>query len=342
MAMQSHKLLRVGEEVVKVASKPTVIEHIEKDVEAGIPRKDETLGQEGASNIDVPMANPSIPRGNAEMGQESASNINPAIGLPDVAVDSSYMGDEAKQLEGTPAMNNEIKGTVIAEGDAVTKEAKKMKEVETVEGDVEAGIPRADATLGHEGKDNVDVDAGSPDIPRGDAKMGEEGADNIDVKADAPDIPIDNATMGHEDETLKGTPAINDEYLKQVQQSTKKDRQLERLSNARQMEAIKVASKLVATERVTEEAYDNVVQALSQFEIDKISSVADSMYPARQKREAATQDTGHAIPAIVQESKGITKTASADAGETLQSALENQFTIGSHKFDEKLKEWDEK
>jgi hypothetical protein len=341
MAMQSHKLRRVGEEVVKIAGKPEVVKDIEGDVEAGVPRKDETLGHEGADNINVPMADPSIPRGDATMGHEGAENVNPEAGLPDVAVDSSYMGDEKSAQEGMPAINNELKGTVIAEeADKVTKEAG-LEVVETVEGEVEAGVPRGDATLGHEGKDNVDVDAGKPDIPTGDATMGNEGKDNIDVDAGLPDVPVKgDATMGHEDETLKGTPEVSNKYLKQVEQNSKKELQLERLATARKIEAIKVASKLVATDRIVEAAYDNAVEALSQFKIDQIASVADNMFPAKQQKIASVEETGHSIPAIVQESKDTIKTASTE--ETLQDKLSKHLTIGNREFDDKLKEWGEK
>jgi len=331
-AMKTHKLRRVGEEVVKIAATPKLVKDIEGDVRAGVPRAKATMGEEGADNIDVPMAKPSVPRARAEMGHEGADNINPPAGLPNVAVDSSYMGvNEKSNQSAMPPINNEIKGTVIAEdAKTVTKEAKKLKEVETVEGDVRAGVPRAKATMGEEGADNIDVPMAKPSVPRAKATMGEEGADNIDVPAGAPDVPVDSAYMGVEKQVQSDMPAINDEYLKQVQQ--KKDVQLERISSARRMKAVEVTAKLLATSRIPEGAYDNVIEALSKFEIDKISSVADSMYPKKiQASRQAAAEIGHSLPAIVMESK-----PQSEGIETFASKLGKHFTIGSKGFDEDL------
>ena len=63
-----------------------------------------------------------------------------------------------------------------------------MKEVDSVEGDVEAGVPRSKATLGHEGAENIDVKLNNPNVPRSNATMGQEGADNIDVAAPGSNI----------------------------------------------------------------------------------------------------------------------------------------------------------
>jgi len=336
LAMQTHKLRRVGEEVVKVAGIPTKVESIEGNVRAGVPRANATMGEEGADNIDVPMAKPSVPRADATMGHEGADNINPKATGPDVAVDSSYMGQEKKMQEGMPAINNEIKGTVIAKDSKTVKEAKQLKEVDTVEGDVEAGVPRAKATMGEEGADNIDVPMAKPSVPRGNAEMGHEGADNINPKATGPDVPVDNAYMGKEKEVQSDMPGINDEMLKQVQM--KKEVQLERIATARKMEAIKVASKLVATNRIPEVAYDDVVEALSGFEIDNISVVAERMYPAQIKTAARETSTvtasSHTLPAIVLESKRV------DSQESLTDQISKHFTIGSRDFDKKLIEND--
>jgi len=337
MSMQSHKLRRVGEEVVKIAATPTKVEDIEGDVEAGVPRAKATMGAEGADNIDVPMAKPSVPRAKATMGKEGPDNIDKPAGLPDVAVDSSYMGDEKAVQSGMPAINNEIKGTVIAEVEVegnVIKEAKQLKEVETVEGDVEAGVPRSKATIGGEGADNIDVPMAKPSVPRAKAEMGNEGADNINPKAVGPDVPVDSAYMGDEKAVQKNMPAINDEILKNVQQS--KERQQERIASARRMKAVEVTAKLLATSRITEGAYDNVIDALSQFEIDKISAVAENMYPVK-KVAAKPAPEGHSIPAVLMESKEITSPS-----DDLQTKLASTFTIGNKAFDEKLTIYGEK
>jgi len=324
LAMQTHKLRRVGEDVVKIAGTPKVVKDIEGNVEAGVPRAKATMGNEGADNIDVPMAKPSIPRGNAEMGNESASNINPKAGLPNVPVDSSYMGAEKAAQEGMPAINNEIKGTVIA---------KKLKEVDTVEGDVEAGVPRAKATIGNEGADNIDVPMAKPSIPRGNAEMGNEGADNINPKADGPDVPVDSAYMGDEKAVQKDMPGINSEMLKNVQQS--RDVQMDRIASARRTKAIETAAKLLATNRISEQAYEDVIEALSHVQIDRIASVADNMYPKKAVKTASAQDktevtASHSIPAIVMESKN----SSSDV--SLTDKISSAFTIGNKSFDEDL------
>jgi len=338
-AMKSHKLRRVGDEIVKVAGEPKVVENIEGNVRAGVPRAKATMGEEGADNIDVPMAKPSIPRANAEMGNESSSNINPAAGLPNVAVDSSYMGVEKSVQKDMPAINNEIKGTVIAEKDGKNvKEAKQLKEVETVEQDVRAGVPRAKATMGEEGADNIDVPMAKPSIPRANAEMGNESADNINPKAVGPDVPVDSAYMGAEKAVQKDMPPINDEILKNVQQNINKEKQQERISSARRMKATEVTSKLLATNRIPEEAYEDVIDALSNFEIDKIAVKADTMYPRKAVR--ANQDPNvHSIPAIVMESKKI---KSSDPVGELADRIASHLTIGNKSFDENLTVYGEK
>jgi hypothetical protein len=269
---------------------------------------------------------PSVPRADAKMGQEKEIPCQ----KPDVPVDSSYQGQEQKMQAGMPPINNEIKGTVIAEDSKTVKEAKQMKEIDTVEGDVEAGVPRAEATIGEEDKFTAD----KPSVPRATATMGEEEA----LSEKGPDVPIDNAYMGQEKSVQSDMPKINDEMLKQVQM--KKDVQLERIANARKMEAIKTASKLVATSRINEEAYDDVVEALSSFEIDNIAVVAERMYPAPKPQTktasaaapAVTAGT-HTVPAIVMETKG-------ESQESLQDQISKHFTIGSREFDRKLTEND--
>jgi len=238
-----------------------------------------------------------------------------------------------------PAINNEIKGTVIAQAEKNLREAtkqlalaKKMKEVDTVEGDVEAGVPRSNATLGHEGADNIDVKLNTPDVPRSTATMGNEGADNINVPADAPDVPIDNAYMGAEKETQKGMPGMNDEMLKQVQM--KRDQQLERIATARRDEAIRTTAWLASNGRIASDkaTFDNVATALANFEVDTITSVAESMFPKITKT-ASTQGivktAGIGLPAIVLETAPVEE-------KTFQGKLENAFTIGSLLLNEKL------
>jgi len=321
---------------VKTAAQPKLIETVEKNVDAGVPRAKATLGNEGPDNIDVAMNKPSVPRASAEMGGESKKNVNKPAGLPDVAVDSGYMGKEKEVQSGMPAINNEIKGTVIAKDDKTVKEAKKMKEIETVEKNVDSGVPRAKATIGNEGPDNVDVKENKPNVPRANAEMGEEGAANINPKAESPDVPVDSAYMGGEKEVQKNMPAINDEMLKNV--TAKRETQLERIAAARRLKAVEVAAKLLATKRIQEEAYEDVIDSLSNFEIDKIAVKAEIMYPKVKTASAQPkQEEVYSGPAIVMESKEI-KTA----GSSLKDKLTAQFTIGNKSFDEKLTMFGEK
>jgi len=338
--MQVHKILRIGEEVVKIAATPTKVESIEGNVEAKVPRKDQKLGEEAKADslMNKELKKPDVPRKDAYMGKEKEADslINKELKLPDVAVDSSYMGkNEQSNQKGMPAINNEIKGTVIAQDEKTVKEAKKMQEVDTVEKDVEAKVPRAKATIGEEGADNIDVKLNDPKVPRAKATIGEEGADNIDVKMDAPDVPIDNAYMGDEKTVQKDMPGINDKMLKQVKQQ--KEVQLERIAYARRMRAVEVTAKLLATKRITEGAYENVIEALSRFEIDKIASVADSMYPM--KKQASEAPQGHSVPAIVMESK---EQVQENAVDSMTKRIASHFTIGNKSFDNNLTIYGEK
>jgi Zn ribbon nucleic-acid-binding protein len=357
LAMNGRRVRKTNEEIVKMASKPTVVKDIEHDVEAGVPRAKATMKNEGKDNIDVDMASPSIPRGNAEMGQEGADNINPKADLPDVAVDSSYMGKEKEVQKNMPAINNEIKGTVLASiaDDIATKialaggvskesvmkllrvEAKKLQEVDSVEGDVEAGVPRAKATIKNEGKDNIDVDMASPSVPRGNAEMGEEGVDNINPKADAPDVPVGGGHMGHEKEVQKDMPGINEKMLKNVEQ--KRQVQMDRIAQARQNEAIQTAAYLTSNNRIANdrETFDDVVEALKAFPTDEIRAKADRMFPMKKTaKKAVASNEGHSIPAIIQESK------TTQEGDDLQNRLASAFTIGNSHFDQNLTIYGEK
>jgi hypothetical protein len=167
--------------------------------------------------------------------------------------------------------------------------------------------------------------------------MGNEGADNINPKADGPDVPVDSAYMGQEKDVQKGMPAINDQMLKNVQQAANKEKQQERIASARRMKAVEVTAKLLATRRIPEGAYDTVIDALSQFEIDKIAVAAENMYPLRKIAETRSAPEGYAIPAIVQESKPI-----VNPSNDLTTRLAGAFTVGNKSFDDKLTIYGEK
>jgi hypothetical protein len=338
MAMQMHRVIRVGEAIVKVAATPTVVKDIEGNVEAKVPRKDEKLGEESKveGGLNAPDKGPDVPRKDAYMGKEKEADslINKELKLPDVAVDSSYLGKEKEVQTGMPAINNEIKGTVIA---------KKLNVVETVEKDVEAKVPRKDEKLGEESKveGGINTPNKGPDVPKapnGGYMADEKKADSlINKDLDTPDVPVDNAYMGDEKAVQKDMPGISDKYLKNVQQ--KKDVQLERIAVARRIKAIEVTSKLLATKRISEEAYENVIEALSKFEIDKIASVADNMHPKVKKQAPVESKEVYSGPAIIMESKDV-RTASSE--NSLAQKLGSAFTIGNRSFDEKLTHYGEK
>jgi hypothetical protein len=107
------------------------------------------------------------------------------------------------------------------------------------------------------------------------------------------------------------------------------------------MKAVETAAKLLATNRITEDAYEHVIEALSRFELDKIASVADSMHP-RIKRQASANSNNsdvYAGPAIVMESKDIKST---DSVGDLSKRIASSFTIGNRTFDENLSRFGEK
>jgi hypothetical protein len=394
LAMTSSRVRRSGAESnLKLAGKPKLIETIEKDVEAGVPRSNATIRNEGADNIDVKMAKPSVPRSSALMGQEA----NVPAGLPDVPVDSSYMGGEKEIQSGMPAINNEIKGTVIAQsvppappeinnptqnsGTCTTcgqaqgqgpagpvcanqkctnykypndplpsiansnkgmviaqaeknlieaqkrlVQAKKLKEVDSVDCCVE--VPRSNATMGNEGADNIDVKMATPSVPRSSALMGQEE----NISAEAPDVPISNAYMGGEKDAQSGMPGTNDKYLTQV---AKREEQLERIASARRDEALRTTAWLASNGRIAsdKDTFDNVVKALANFEVDKIVSTAETMFPAKAVKTASTQPVvktaGLGLPALVLASAPVQEA-------TFQNKLEGAFTIGSHNLNNKL------
>jgi hypothetical protein len=91
----------------KEAKTPKLVKDIEHDVEAKIPRKEELLGKE----VKVPEKKLDVPRGDATLGDEEKFVEK----LPDVPMDDAKMGGEKDTQKGMPAVNDEIKGTVIAE-----------------------------------------------------------------------------------------------------------------------------------------------------------------------------------------------------------------------------------
>ncbi len=351
-------------ENVKTAKKLNLVEHIEGDVEAGVPRSKANIRNENASNIDVPLNKPQVPRNPSRLGQESESNIDPKVEGPDVPINSEYLGDERNvqknydhqnKGKGMPNISDKIKGTVIADAVELTIKngrivhmAKKMKEIDTVEDNVEAGVPRSKATMGEEGADNIDVPLNKPQVPRNPSRLGQEDESNIDPKVEGPDVPIDSQYMGGEKSVQdsydhkngrKGMPGINDEMLKQVKQqrgdvSQKREAQKDRILQARRNEAIQTAAWLTANSRIPndQDTFNNVVTALMAFETDQIQVKATAMFPAKTVKASSNRKAeGHSIPAIVIESKQ-NETQERD----LADRLADTFTIGNSMFDHSL------
>ena len=134
------------------------------------------------------------------------------LGVPEVPEAPEAPEAIGVELEGEPLTAKSKKSTKTAKDKKMNKEAKTPTKVDGIEQDVEAGIPRGKATIGNEGKDNIDVVEIELDIPSNGGKgMAGESADNINVKATLPDIPADHATMGGEKEVQKDMPGINTE-----------------------------------------------------------------------------------------------------------------------------------
>jgi len=317
--------------VVKTADKPKKVEDGQHDVKSGVPRGNAAIKNEGPDNIDVKPKTPDIPRGDAAMGGESKDNIDVKIDLPDIPVDDAKMGGEKETQKDMPAVNVEIRGRVIAEAKPATKTAAKPTKVVDGEKDVEAGVPRGNAEIMNEGKDNINVVAKDPDIPRGDARMGNEGPDNIDVKADLPDIPVDDAKMGGEKETQKDMPAINNEIRGRVI-AEKRDRQMERIAAARHKKACQVASKLLGQGRIAEADFDAVVEDLSKIEADRIEAFADRVF------KAASQASPTTLPSpIVQEASSYADERKPKEQKSLKDTFAGWFTVGTPALDKEIR-----
>lgn len=113
--------------VKKVAKTPDHVEHIETEVEAGIPRGDAKLGNESAENIDKPLAKPGIPRGDAKLGNEGPDNIDVPVKQLDVPTASQFLGTEQEVQSGMPGLEIKEKGTIIA-SDSREKHLKKIEQ----------------------------------------------------------------------------------------------------------------------------------------------------------------------------------------------------------------------
>jgi len=327
-----------GEKMIKEANKPTKVENIEKDVEAGIPRATATLGKEGPANIDVKEQKPSIPSGKATMGNEGPSNIDVKADLPDIPVDSSFIGGEKDAQKDMPAINNEIKGTVIAEVEfdelgQIVHIAAVPSHVEHLESEVEAGIPRSKATLGKEGPDNIDVALKNPEVPRAKATLGKEGPDNIDVATSKVDVPAsDSAYLGVEKQVQNGMPSNSVKELGTMR-AERHEEQMKKLAEGRVRKATKVAAMLLSDKRISASEFEEVVEDLSKLDATRIETFAARMYPKATIQKQAASETFMNIP-VIQESRSIEPKVEKPLSDKLSSA----FTIGTKQLDASLRE----
>ena len=335
----------------KQAATPTIIKTIEKDV--SVPRSEQLLGQEGKaeSMINKTPKSPEIPRSEAKMGGEGkneGSFIAKPNSLPDVPTQgaASLIGGEKGTLDGT--VNTEIKGTVIAgtvqpireaSAEALQKEAAKPTVVEHIDKG-NTTIPSGKATLGKEGPENIDVKLNEPKVPTGDAKMGDESKveGGLNTPNTLPDVPTSDAKMGGEAEAQKGLPADNNQ-IKGTVIAERKQVQLDRIANSRMKKAQMIAGRFMAAGRIQENEYEQMVDDLCRFEIDRMESFANRIY-GMQKQASITTPTGTATPvltaAVIQ--PAVAETASAfDVREDLVSQLAGAFTIGSRDLDKELR-----
>ena len=114
----------------------------------------------------------------------------------------------------------------------------------------------------------------------------------------------------------------------------KRQVQMERIAMARREAARDTAAWLAANQRIASDksTFDSVVTALSSFEIDKIQTVAEQMFPeVKVTKQASKQVVGHAIPAIVMASKSI-----ENSQESLSDRLGKAFTVGSTKLNDNI------
>lgn len=317
-----------GKTMQKEAAKPTQVEHIDKG-NATVPRKEQLLGDEGKaeSMINKTPATPNIPRSDAKMGEESKADnfLNKGSVLPEIPSQgsASLIKGEKGTLDGE--VNTQIKGTVVAGStENLQKEAAKPSKVEHIDKG-NAQIPTGKATLGDEGKDNIDVTMADPKIPTGKATMGNEGADNIDVKADLPDVATGDAKMGGEAEAQKGLPATNTQIKGTVIASGQRHR--DRIAEARFKKAQMIAGRFMAAGRIKEDAYEDMVEILSAKPIDTMETYASRLFG--QTKTASAQPVTE-VPVlstpIVQEAS-VSSPIAKDAQQELVDAIASRFTM---------------
>lgn len=353
--------------IVKTAGKPKVVEDVEKNVKAGVPRKEQLI--ENEKHIEESKV--SIHSGDATMGEEEKFDAN----LPDVAKDSSYMGEERKVQNDMPSINNEIRGRVLAEVEVddngniqkiaskpiakaaevelddqgrITKIASVPEHVENMETEVRSGVPRGDAKIRNE----KEIPEKEKQIPSGDAKMGEE-QEITEKKVDIPQAG-DQGFLGNEGEAQKTTPSADGQStpsnsVKELGTVKKaaRERQLRRILEARREKAYKVASGMVQDGVLDREDFSEMVQDLEKLELDRIESFAKRLTQSKKEVTASagageldapfmvTADT-ISVPVVQDNTPSIQKTA--ESRNSNVEKLAGMFTVGSGQLDSVLRE----
>jgi hypothetical protein len=323
----------------KEAKTPTMVEHVETEVKAGVPRGSATLGNESAQNIDVKEAKPEIPRKDQTLGNEGKDNINVTLKEVDVPTGNAYLGGEAEAQKGLPENVVKSKGTIIAEQAApITKEAKSPTMVEHVETEVKAGIPRKEEYLGNESKADsmINESLKGPEIPRKEQYLGEESkADSLINKTPAQvDVPEGGGYIGHEQEIQKGMPENTVKSKGTVIADSDKRIQHEaRLREARREKARMVAAQYLGLGIITKEQYPQLVEDLAQLPINRIDAFAEMTLGKVQVKTAAAP-TSVLTAAVVVESKA----PEAPPQEKSQTEkLADVFTIGNRDLSRDLR-----
>lgn len=324
MAVQAVTKLRI-----KIAGKPEKVEDISSGVTGKLQSGNGTIGKEQKFTAQKPVV-PS--RGDGSKIKGEKETINGAT-LPDIPVDSSTMGDEANTLQGTPNINNEFRGRVVAKSDGVIKEAGKPKIVEDISSGVNGKTKSGKGNIGNEEAFKAD----KPSIPEKGSSSKIGGEKHTIPDAELPDIPTDNDLIGGEKETMKGTPGINNDIRGRVLVNAKRDEQLAKIAAARHKKACLVAAKLMGMGRIAESNYDTVVECLAKIETDKIESFAEMMY-SNVKTASASVATPKLATPIIQEASAY----NPKLPKSMNEELNGIFTIGSAELHKQVAEDDRK
>ena len=240
-----------------------------------------------------------------------------------VPVDSEYMGHEEKL--GDEDINTKTLGLAASED-----------EVKTASSDEEARKKEHMSTdgPGQEGTEYGQVESieGADDVPRSDAKMGHEN--ETIPEAGKPQVPRSDAKMGHENETVpeaaKPTVPRTDEseHVETLGRVAEvENEQRAKLAEAKRQKAIKLAARLVAANAIKDDEFDEMVEELASFSLERMETFAKRLMKA-QVKTASTLPTGVVIEA---------RNTETEEEPSLQEQLQNAFTFGSQQSDKLIK-----